>query len=612
VVKAYREYLSDSQNEHTSQLVSQLTRAIEDQRSGLKSQQQEYIEFRKKAPFWWRRGPGGGDQGPGEATNVHQERVVFLDDQRRQLVVKKTSLESKLNALQDAISKNDPAEALEILIQRFSSEDGRGVSTGALTADEISALRAMEQHMLPLFQEERRLRREWGENHPQVKDIRRRIEATKSFYAGLGFPLPVDDDDVTGKATANSGESAASTRSADLVRRFVLSLKREITELGDRERRLEAQFDEELRKAKELSNLQLEDQERMAAIRNDTKLLDTLASQLSMLNIGKDNAGYALRIISNPREGIDMKKPMKFIGGATVACLGLVMATLYLRALMDTRLKTVEDVQQTLGLSIVGRVPQIDFSTAKIIPGSAIAPAVYYYHNPDTPAAESFRSIRTALFVAAHSRGMKVLQVTSSEPQDGKTSLTSSLAVAIAQTGKRVLLIDADLRCPKVQGLFGQTGKPGLIDVLTNEIDLPNAILPTEVHNLAILGAGLATASNPGELLTSPHFATLLREVRTDYDYVLVDTPPLLAVSDPCEIAPLVDGVVMVVRLHKNRTAGIKRARDLLTTNGVEPMGVVVTGVEPSASYGAYNYRIQSPLPTRTPTTTTLPTPASV
>ena len=112
---------------------------------------------------------------------------------------------------------------------------------------------------------------------------------------------------------------------------------------------------------------------------------------------------------------------------------------------------------------------------------------------------------------------------------------------------------------------------------------------------LTILGSGISPA-NPAEMLSSPRLDQLLKDARKDFDFVIVDTPPLLAVTDPAQVAPHVDGVLLVVRLQKNRTAVVKRAREVLETQGVTPLGVVVTGVEPRATYGAYSYRAQKPV----------------
>jgi capsular exopolysaccharide synthesis family protein len=420
-----------------------------------------------------------------------------------------------------------------------------------------------------------------------VLDVRKKIAATHEFYAKLGVDIPKGD------ARPGTPTDPGLNPKIDVVATFVGSLKREIAELDRRDAELTRQFDAEMIKAKDLAIVQIEDQERSGEIKNDIKLLDAIVNQINVLNIGKDTAGFSMRVIAEPSEGLDLKRQIKIVGGVTAALMGLLFGALYLQALLDTRLKSPEEVQQTLGLSVMGRVPTINFGTAQRHFDSLIDPAVYYFHNPDTPAAEAYRSVRTALFVMLPARGWKVLQVTSSEPQDGKTTLSTCLAVSMAQAGKKVLLIDADLRCPKVHAQFGLNNQLGLSDVLAGEIEPATAMHQTEVPGLTILGSGISPA-NPAEMLSSPRLEQLLKDARRDFDFVIVDTPPLLAVTDPAQVAPHVDGVLLVVRLQKNRAASVKRAHEVLQTQGVTPLGVVVTGVEPRATYGAYTYRTPS------------------
>src|SRR5262249_3549316 len=140
--------------------------------------------------------------------------------------------------------------------------------------------------------------------------------------------------------------------------------------------------------------------------------------------------------------------------------------------------------------------------------------------------------------------GHKVIQVTSPNKGDGKSLLIANLAVSIAQSGKRVLLIDADCRRPRQHKVFNVRAESGLASVIGGMDDLPAAVVATAVPGLWLLPCG-PVPPNPAELLTSPRFKHLLDEMREQYDFVLVDTPPLLAVTDPCVVAPRVDGLFL-------------------------------------------------------------------
>ncbi|MGH7202617.1 MAG: CpsD/CapB family tyrosine-protein kinase, partial [Planctomycetaceae bacterium] len=156
------------------------------------------------------------------------------------------------------------------------------------------------------------------------------------------------------------------------------------------------------------------------------------------------------------------------------------------------------------------------------------------------------------------------------------------------------LLIDADLRRPGLHGLFGARGEIGLADALAGEIDLLSALQPVtagrgEIAGLSLLSAG-APPEDPAELLTSPRLGELLERARQEFDFVLIDTPPLLAVSDPCTIAPQVDGLLLVVRLEKTRHEALERSVELLRRHYAPVLGVVVNGVTGDAGFYGDGY----------------------
>jgi capsular exopolysaccharide synthesis family protein len=247
----------------------------------------------------------------------------------------------------------------------------------------------------------------------------------------------------------------------------------------------------------------------------------------------------------------------------------------------------VEQIRALLPIPILGNVPQFATINALADSDSSLQPGLCYYYRPGSVEAESYRAVRTALFVSGDSH---VIQVTSPEPGDGKTTLISNLALAIAQSGKNVLLIDADLRRPTIHQFFGVSQELGLSDVLNGDVDVVTAARPTLIPGLSLVTAG-TEPQNPAELLASPSFEQLVAATRKEYDYVLIDSPPLLAVSDPCIVAKHADGLVLVIHTDKNTRATARQAHELLEAHGAHVLGVVANGVAPSStdSYG-YGY----------------------
>ena len=202
-----------------------------------------------------------------------------------------------------------------------------------------------------------------------------------------------------------------------------------------------------------------------------------------------------------------------------------------------------------------------------------------------------YRVARTALMISNRKDDVRTLVMTSPQPGDGKSTTVSNLAISFARTGKKVLIIDADMRRPVISTLFGIECEPGLSDALKGSIAARETPQSTEVDNLDVVPSGSATES-PAELLESPRFAMLLTEMSQRYDLVLVDAPPLLAVADPAIIAPLVDSVMLTVRIQKNGRGPVQHATKILRELGITPSAVVVNGIDQDATtygYGTYS-----------------------
>ena len=199
-------------------------------------------------------------------------------------------------------------------------------------------------------------------------------------------------------------------------------------------------------------------------------------------------------------------------------------------------------------------------------------------HAPASQASESYRAIRTSLFFKARENNAKIIQITSPAPGDGKSTTTANLATTIAQAGSRVLLLDADMRKPTQHKLFGLENQVGLSSIITGSADLKEVVQDVIPGYLSVVTAGPIPA-NPAELLTATRFADLLAEYRKNYDYVLVDTPPMLAVTDPSIVCTHADLVFMVMRIRKGVRTNAIRAKETIDSMGIELGGVIINGL---------------------------------
>ena len=218
-----------------------------------------------------------------------------------------------------------------------------------------------------------------------------------------------------------------------------------------------------------------------------------------------------------------------------------------------------------------------------------VDPSIITLHHSRGRIAEAFRSVRTSLFFSSRGNELKVIQVTSPVPGDGKSTMSANLAVAMAQSGRRVLVIDADFRRPRQHKLFGIEAKLGMAQLLIGTAELDEATYTTCVANLSLIPGG-DSPGNPAELLSSSRFAETIELLREKYDVIIMDTPPLLAVSDPCVVAASVDGVVVTMRLRRNVKPLATRALQVLESVDAHVLGLVVNGVSAEAAYGGYGY----------------------
>ncbi len=209
--------------------------------------------------------------------------------------------------------------------------------------------------------------------------------------------------------------------------------------------------------------------------------------------------------------------------------------------------------------------------------------------NPRSPIAEQYRTIRTNLQFSAVDGDMKRLLVTSSGPSEGKSSTVANMAIVFAQQGKKVLLIDGDMRKPTVHYTFRLDNRRGLSSVLVGESVLDESIDKSDVQDLDILTCG-PIPPNPSELLGSKAMEKLLADAGDYYDVILFDTPPVLAVTDAQILANICDGAILVLRSKQTDYEAAQKARDLLQPAHAKLLGAVLNDLEMKKGQNYYYY----------------------
>jgi len=426
------------------------------------------------------------------------------------------------------------------------------VPTASATGDALSALKK------DLADDERKLselRSRYEDAHPLVRQQQAKVASLQTT--------------MRREAATQLRSSQARANEATAEEHKIAAQLDEAKHDGLRVTRLEVQYNNLKRDADSLAK-------QYALVQNRTKETElsakVRANNLHVLDYARlPHTPVSPRLV---RSGI--------LAGLLALLVGLALALL-LDAL-DRSLKTQADIEERVGLPFLGILPHVGELRSDLVVAE----------EPQSPTAESCRLIRTSLQFTGMNRPLKRILITSAMPKEGKTLTSISLAVVMAQAGQRILLIDADLRRPRLSAAFKLDSKVGLTSVLLGAVTIDAAVQETSVPNLFVLAAG-PVPPNPAELLQGPRFAEVLESCSSKWERVVIDSPPAVPVADPSILASLCDGVVLVARAHKTSFVEAERARRNLVDTGARILGVVLNDVDLQRSgYAAYRYGYDS------------------
>ncbi len=321
-------------------------------------------------------------------------------------------------------------------------------------------------------------------------------------------------------------------------------------------------------------------------VETDRAIYESILKRLKEADIAKGIEANSVRIFEPatvPSSPMNAKKA-QIVALAVVGGLALgVLISIGLH-LLDSSLRSVEQAERVTGLPVVGAIPnrsKFDFSRAGAI----------LVEEPDSIIAEAIRSLRTSLYLATRKPGRKTCLFTSALQAEGKTFSAINYAVSLAQQGLATLLVDADLRAPRVGQILGlKETAPGLADYLAGEAIVEQVICDTDIPNLFVIGAGHAISS-PAELLANRVFGDLLKEVGSRFDHIVIDTAPVIPVSDTLLLIEHAQTVCMVSRACKTPRNLILRAIQMLVQAGGKPVGLILNQIPSGRAFGyPYSY----------------------
>lgn len=328
----------------------------------------------------------------------------------------------------------------------------------------------------------------------------------------------------------------------------------------------------------------------------------------ALLTDGEGTQISNIRIIDSadvPRRQVS-PNPKMLIIMALVGGVGIGLLLIFFLHLIDRSIKTPEEVKQILTAPTLGVIPAANARPASYaymqylpykykdgnIPRSKDVELVNY-KNPESPLAESYRNIRTSLLLSTAGQPPRIITVSSARPEEGKTATAVNLAVAFQQLGKKVLLIDGDLRKPRIHKIFRLKNTAGLSSFLVGNATWTKIVHKTEIPDLNVIPSG-PTPPNPVELLNSQQMSSLLeKHVLPKYDFVFMDSPPFVDIVDPILLGKLSDGMVMVTWCGKTSRTVISKAKDQIDQYDIKLLGVILNKVNlKTEGYGyAYQYK---------------------
>jgi succinoglycan biosynthesis transport protein ExoP len=411
-----------------------------------------------------------------------------------------------------------------------------------------------------------------GENHPLVKRADERIAETRAS-------LLAEVENIKGA----------------VQRDLAVITKEEAAEAG--------LFEATRRRAVDLNMKEIEYHRLDRAREQNEKLYEMLLERMKQSDLARMMRVNNIRVVDRATEPHDAIRPRVFVSLSVGLFLGLVfgIAAAWVREQLDSSIKTPDEVEGLLGVTFLGLLPEVDENHELRRRGmgrhrrrtpkrSQNEPIELVVHNqPLSGIAEAARTLRTNLLFISPDKPFRKLLVTSAAPSEGKTTIACSIAIAMAQGGQRVCIVDCDLRRPRLHRIFDRVGTAGVTNVLVGEATIDDVAKPTVVENLWSVPAG-PTPPNPADILHSERFGRFMEDLAARFDRVIIDSPPIVAVTDSAIISRIVDGTVYVVRAFKTSKhmsgQGLRALRDV----GSRVVGVVLNAVNLNRQEYAYYY----------------------
>lgn len=541
IVDAYQADIQANQHDTQIEALRLLTRSQKELRDELDSLQEDYVKLRESGPLI-----GQGNQ----TTEVQATALLRLRDMVNETTRRRIELENQLHSL-DVAAKNGEERPYLIVAAtpRLAGSSGATGDLRVISAGEID----IHQAVLRAKAREQQALLYYGPDHPDVIAARQEIE---SWQKAL-------------KDSHQAGRKA---------------IEEELANVGREEKELTNLCQQEYEKAKIADVFHVKDQQALASIQRVQELYTSTLGQLKQWQLADQTpaAGkYTLtvRVLELSPQALPVIVPPPLLVLPACLLLGLLggVGLVILQERFTTTVQSPDQVRSALAHPVIGHVPTLAAPRGSRTPRLDRGRVVCCL--PQSAAAEAFRAIRMRLSLSDHHGDGLLVQVTSGAANDGKTTLAANLACSFARLGKRVAIVDADIRNGILHQVFDVPMGSGLADVLEGKGPIDAALTRSRFAPIDTLVRG-ATTDGATDLLAQPAFEQLLGWLRHEYEVVIFDSPALLTDSTAAVLASKVDDVLLSVRVGHSSLAAASRACELLESLGKPPRGIVVQQTE--------------------------------
>jgi capsular exopolysaccharide synthesis family protein len=564
VIQSYLEFVERHHKGTAGEILAVLTNERELLQQSLDQKQNELQRYRQQVGHLAISSNDGVIEPMIQRALKLNESLLTAQEKRLRLQTNLTSIESSLQAGEDVSQ------------QLMGLEEALGrqilLSSMGFSPQDLQVVSQQQKNLFATKQELLSLSADFGPNHPRVIELEQQIKNLTSYLSTYHSDA---GDRLGSLGTAVQGEA------------IVNMLRQSVRQAKLQEQQLLTSFEQARSEASKHSEALVKLRMLERDVIRKESLYDSLSEKIAGIDISQVQAPIKATIVREPAPNRGPVTPqLRFV--AAICLLGgsfIGTIIVYVQEVLDDRFNSPEELSAQLGVPVLAMVRNL-----APLPGQGLE-TVHTHTLPTDVETEAFRTLRTSLSLSSDICDR--ILISSSEPGDGKTTISANLSVAFAQAGKRTLVIDADLRRPGLSALFNLKGHAGVADVLASDqapqTTAPGLIHKTDIDKLDILPVGLRRP-NPAELLSSNAFVELLAWADSQYDRVIVDCPPVLAVSDAQIVGQLVDGAILVVRPEKNHRKSVTRAVDSFRASGCRLLGIVANGISSDSSEYGYAY----------------------